>query len=173
VWDARPLEAQPATSHGQSEADRSRVDPDHLKNLSWAVVRRSGLAPAAYRLALSRAEAACRPSPENSLYLNTLGVARYRAGQYREALADLKRSLELNAARSGGPVPADLAFLALAQHRLGQHAEARKTLEQLRGIMQNPRWSDDEESETFLNEAAALIDRPATGESEAQPPTKK
>jgi WD40 repeat protein len=173
VWDARPLETEPATSHGQSEADRSPIDPDHLNNLSWTAVRRSGLAPAAYRLALSRAETACRLSPENSLYLNTLGVARYRAGQYREALADLNRSLELNAPRSGGPIPADLAFLAMAQHRIGQQAEARKTLEQLRGIMKNPRWSDDVESKTFLDEAAALIDQPADGETEAKPSTKK
>jgi WD40 repeat protein len=173
VWDARPLVAEPATSHAPNEAERYPVDADHLNDLSWTVARRSGLAPAAYRLALSRAETACRLNPENSLYLNTLGVARYRAGQYREALADLKRSLELNAARSGGPIPADLAFLAMAQHGLGQHAEARKTLEQLQGIMKNPRWSDDVESKAFRDEAAALIDRPVKDESQVQPPTKK
>jgi hypothetical protein len=173
VWDAQPLEAEPASSPVPSETGRAPVNADQLNILSWRAVRRSGLAPAAYRLALSRAETACRLSPENSLYLNTLGVARYRAGQYREALTDLKRSLELNSPRSGGPIPADLAFLAMAQHGLGQHAEARKTLEQLRGIMKNPRWSDEVEPKAFLDEAAALIGRPANGETEAQPSTRK
>jgi WD40 repeat protein/tRNA A-37 threonylcarbamoyl transferase component Bud32 len=169
VWDARPLEAEPAPR----EAERNPVDADRLNEMSWMAVRHRGLNPAAYRMALSRVETACRLSPENSVYLNTLGVARYRAGQFREALAELNRSLTLNTPRFGGPLPADLAFIAMAQHRLGQHAEARKTLEQLRGTMKNGRWSADIESKTFLDEATNLIDKPAGGETGAKPSSSR
>jgi hypothetical protein len=154
-------------------AERYPQDPNRLNSASWEVVKRPDSGADDYRRALRYAEAACRLVPQESTFINTLGVARYRAGEYREALADLNRSLKLNTPRFGGPIPADLAFLAMAQHRLGQRAEARKTLEQLRGIMKNRRWSADEESKTFLNEAAALIDRQAGGEPPVKPSTKK
>jgi hypothetical protein len=48
-------------------------------------------------LALGAAEFACRREPHNGFYLNTFGVAQYRAGQYPQALATLQRSHALNA----------------------------------------------------------------------------
>jgi hypothetical protein len=55
-----------------------------LNEASWDVVRKSDVGAAACELALRRAEAACRLD-RNDLNLNTLGVAQYRAGQYRMA----------------------------------------------------------------------------------------
>ena len=54
--------------------------------------------------ALRLAEAACRLEPKHGYYVNTLGVAQYRAGQYAEALATLTRSEPLNTA-AGIPDP--------------------------------------------------------------------
>jgi hypothetical protein len=114
------------TQSGLSKSVRDRalilaegypVDANHLNGVIWNVVRRPGREPAAYFRAVRRAESLCRTSPGVGLYLNTLGVARYRAGHYREATGDLEQSLKLNAAGSNNFLPADLAFLALSQHR--------------------------------------------------------
>jgi tetratricopeptide (TPR) repeat protein len=154
-------------------AEQSPEDPTLLNNTSWSIVVNPDRRPEEYRRALQYAEAACRLVPQESTFVNTLGVARYRAGQYREALDDLNRSLKFNAPRFGGPIPADLAFIAMVQHRLGQAAEARTTLEQLREVMKKRPWSADNESKAFVAEAAVLIDRPAEAGSGATPATRK
>ena len=201
VWDARPLEAEPAESQVPGEADRlvqslfdklsvkedvldslrarnglgqpcgagsgpggtqsGRCEPLNESVGTWfaAPTSTGGLSPAVRdgrgRLPARR---------ENGLYVEHRGVARYRAGQYREALDRPESIAQANAPEFGGPIPADLAFIAMAQHRLGQTVEARKTLEQLRELMKKAQWSADEESKAFLAEAAALFDgRPMPG----------
>ncbi len=124
---------------------------------SWAIVSRSGTPPDVYRRALRHAEAACRQVPNNGNYLNTLGVAQYRCGLYREALATLRRSDQLNRKRGGQSHPADLAFLAMAAQRLGQTKEAKTYLERLRAVMKNPEAEGGGESRAFLREAEALV----------------
>ena len=56
------------------------------------------------------------------MYLNTLGVAQYRSGQYAEAITTLKRSLAAGAGQSDAY---NLFFLAMAHHRLGHADQAR------------------------------------------------
>jgi hypothetical protein len=126
-----------------------------LNDASWLVVREPGQDPAAYRLALRRAEVACDDSVDNGRILNTLGVAQYRLGLYHEALATLTRSNTLN----GGRTPDDLAFLAMTQQRLGQVEQARRTLAQLRAAMEVPSaMTDPREAVRFLREAELLIE---------------
>jgi hypothetical protein len=134
---------------------RSSKAWDATNDASWKVAREPGREPSAYLLALHRAESVCRYAPENGLYLNTLGVAQYRAGLYRDAVATLTRSNSLN----GGRAPADLAFLAMANHRLGQTLTARQTLAQLRAAMKTPaEITDPTENAAFLREAEVLIE---------------
>ncbi len=104
-------------------------------NAGWALVRDPGRPEADYQRGLRLAKAACRLEPENVAYLNTLGVAQYRCGLMAEALATLTRSNDLNKQKE----PSDLAFLALAQHRLGQSDKARDTLGRLREVMKDAR----------------------------------
>jgi hypothetical protein len=143
------------------ELARTRYIVRELNEASWVVAREPGHDPAAYRLALRRAESAygdvrdSRDVYEPPELLNTLGVAQYRVGLYREALATLTRSNALN----GGRVPGDLAFLALAQQRLGQPEAARRTLAQLRAAMKTPPGRTGlSEAAAFLGEAEALIE---------------
>jgi hypothetical protein len=122
---------------------------------SWKVAREPGREASAYLLALRRAETVCRYAPENGLYLNTLGVAQYRAGLYRDAVATLTRSNSLNDGRQ----PADLAFLAMTQQRLGQFQAARRTLAQLRAAVEAPpQFTSPSENIPFLREAEAVIE---------------
>ncbi len=129
----------------------------NLDRASWSVVRQPGARAAAIDHALRQAEAACRLIPDRSLFLSTLGLAQYRAGRYREALVTLERADRLNnAVDHGSSVPRDLAFLALARHRLGQAAEAGATLDSLHALIKTTQWSKDEEAQAFLREAEVI-----------------
>ena len=154
--------SEPVRKRALSLAERVSEVPAQLNIFSWSVVRRPDAGAVAYRRALRQAETACRLARQSGLFLTTLGVARYRTGQYREALAELERAAPLY----GSPHPARFAVIAMAQHRLGQTADARKSLEQLRGVMSQIRWSTDAHSNAFLDEACALID-PSPGSGPA------
>jgi hypothetical protein len=53
--------------------------------------------------------------------------------------------------------PAGLAFLAMAQCRLGQHEQARQTLDRLREVSAKTEGDKDEESESLRREIQALL----------------
>jgi WD40 repeat protein len=153
-----------------SLAENIREDPKALNNEGWLIAAAPHREATDYLRAVRYAEAACRHTPESGSCLNTLGVARYRAGQYRQALEDLERSLKLNTTEDGDPTPADVAFVAMTQYQLGQVDESQKALDQLRGIMKRPNWAKDSESRAFFAEATALIDGPGRPNSESEPP---
>jgi WD40 repeat protein len=129
-------------------------DPDALNRASWAVVVRSDATAPDYRIALGRIERACRLKADDGLLLNTLGVAQYRNGLDREALATLRRSNRLN----GGRQAADMAILAMCQLRLGRVVEARAALARLREAVARPLpGANSTEDRAFLREAEALL----------------
>src|SRR5207253_1145365 len=57
---------------------------------------------------------------------NTLGVAHYRAGDWKAAVAALDKSVEL--AKGGDAF--DWLFLAMSHRKLGNHDDARKWYDQ-------------------------------------------
>ncbi|HEY8506634.1 MAG TPA: tetratricopeptide repeat protein, partial [Gemmataceae bacterium] len=98
-----------------------------------------------------------------------LGAACYRAGRYAEALEHFAAAERLRKPRA-----ADWAFRAMAHHRLGRHAEARRCLGQARRWVaqaERPdandmtgteptwdRWFERREAYFLLSEAAALVE---------------
>jgi WD40 repeat protein len=72
--------------------------------------------------AVAHARRAAELMPDRSMYLNTHGVALYRAGRFAEAVPVLGKSLE---AGRGQYDAFDLFFLAMAHHRLSHRDEAR------------------------------------------------
>jgi WD40 repeat protein len=118
---------------------------------AWRGVSRQGAAADRYRQALRWAETACRREPDEEGYRTALGLAQYRVGQYREALATLTRADQLHP-----DVPAHLAFLALTCKQLGEAARAREHLARLRKCLTvDATWATDEEAQRFLSEAEA------------------
>jgi WD40 repeat protein/Flp pilus assembly protein TadD len=84
--------------------------------------------------ALSAARKAVELEPEQSLYLNTLGVALCRNGKFAEAIPVLERCLREQ------KEPADayhLFFLAMCHHRLGDAAKAKGCRDRAAGWFQN------------------------------------
>jgi WD40 repeat protein len=153
------LKAEPSADPGVqsaclklAEAWSQFPDAGDCNNVAWSLVRDPGQPDAAYRRGLRLAKMACRVEPESFALLNTLGMAQYRCGLMTEALATLTQSIDLNKEQQ----PADLAFLALAQHRLGQSEQARDTLRRLRGVMKSQWFAGDQESQSFLREAETI-----------------
>jgi hypothetical protein len=139
----------------------SSLDPAQLNKLSWAVARQPGLAAPAYQRAVRQAREVCRLDPRNRWYLTTLGVSLYRGGNYAEAVKILTQSDWLDWKEYHSSDPADLAFLAMAHHRLGQEEQAEEVMAQLRRTMKEPSWAKNAEAQDFFREAEALLHRPA------------
>ena len=90
-------------------------------NLAWLCLT----APEALRdvkAAVPLAENAVRLVPGNGMFVNTLGVAYYRAGRYREAIDVLRPNFDRHPDEA---LAFDLYFLAMSHHRLGETVRAR------------------------------------------------
>jgi WD40 repeat protein len=190
VWDARPPDAQTRGDHQVaalldflfsrplrrddvreyvrqcdtlSPATRERAlslvelypeetNPDRYFQSSWSIVCRPGFNATQYRYALRQAVAASSLSPEHEPYQISRGAAEYRTGNYAEARTTLSRGKSL--------APARLAFLAMAQFRLGEHEQARKTLEQLQqASVEKAEPDNDDNMQQLLTEMRALLNR--------------
>jgi serine/threonine protein kinase/WD40 repeat protein len=75
---------------------------------------------------LEMALEAVRLAPEDSMVLNTLGVAQYRCGSYSDAIATFEKSLKTS---SGESDVYDLFFLAMCHARLDDVALAKDCLD--------------------------------------------
>jgi WD40 repeat protein/tRNA A-37 threonylcarbamoyl transferase component Bud32 len=154
---ADPALSEPVRQEALALAERWVESPTALNRAGRAVACRPGADPAAYRLAAERAGIACRLMPFEGSYHTTLGMAQYRLGQYQEALATLTRADEFNQAAQGGPVPADLALLAMTSYQLREKDRAQANLNRLREAMQVPKWSRNDEAQSLLSEAETLL----------------
>jgi hypothetical protein len=117
----REQRARQAIERCRRELEANQNAAWACNDLAWAYVA----APETLRdpqAALPLAEKAVRLTPGNTLYVNTLGVAYYRAGRYREAVEVLRPNLEKQVDRA---LAYDLYYLAMAHHRLGETARAR------------------------------------------------
>ncbi len=141
-------------------AQTYQENPEELNNLAWQLVKLPGGEISGYRKALRFSEEACQLEPEKGYFLNTLGVAYYRVGNYEKALDVLSRSDKMNAVKDKGSHPADLAFLAMAHHQLGHAKEAETKLQLLRERMKDQRWAQDAQAQGFLREAEELLAKP-------------
>jgi serine/threonine protein kinase/Flp pilus assembly protein TadD len=115
--------------------------------------------------AVSLAKEAVELAPEGGDCWRTLGVARYRASDWKGAVAALKKATEL---RSGGD-STELFFLAMAYWQLGDKQQARSSYDRAM------RWMDenqprDEKLRRWRAEAAALLgvtDKPMAKEKDS------
>jgi len=130
-----------------------------LNSDSWKVVRQPVLAAEQYQSALELVVEANSLRPNHGPYLNTLGVAQYRARKYKDALVTLTRSEKLNAPNFGGESPHDLVFLAMTRFQLGEQKQAADLLQKVKSIAAQAKQKDAE-LDAFIKEAESLIQSP-------------
>jgi tetratricopeptide (TPR) repeat protein len=131
------------------------IDPKYAEgnnHLAWVLATCSDPQSRDAALALTLAKRAVELEPKNGPYLNTLGVARYRTGDWAGAIADLEKSMAL---RKGGD-SSDWFFLAMARWQLGEKDAARDWFDKAVKWMKEkaPR---NPELIRFHAEAAALL----------------
>ena len=105
--------------------------------------------------ALDSAKKAIALNPEEWMYWNTLGVAAFRARDWKLAAESLEKSIDLNS--GGGAI--DFFFLAMTRWHQGKPDEAKELFDRAATYVQhNP---GDVELRRFHDEASALLMRPA------------
>jgi Flp pilus assembly protein TadD len=117
----REQRAQQAIGRYRREVEANPNGAQACNDLAWAYLA----APVALRdveAALPLAEKAVRLAPKPAIYRNTLGVAYYRAGRYREAVEVLRPNVGKQA---DADLAYDLYFLAMSNQRLRETARAR------------------------------------------------
>jgi len=143
-------------SFGQTE------DPKVANWVAWTCV----LAPDALEdpgQAVRLARKAVGSDEQSDSFLDTLGAALYRAGQFEEAI---KRLTELHARRDDtqGMMPS-IFFLAMAHHQEGHFEESRKWLSRAveradQEITDKPLWNRQLTLNMLRREAEALLGLP-------------
>jgi serine/threonine protein kinase/tetratricopeptide (TPR) repeat protein len=132
----------------------AELDPKNANHLAWvlATCPEPKLRDPVKAVELGKKLVDLRPKDGDSW--NTLGVARYRAGDWKEAIAALEKSMEL---RQGGEA-GDWLFLAMAHWQMGHEKQAREWYD--KGVQ----WVEknqpkNEELRRFRGEAEELMKR--------------
>jgi serine/threonine protein kinase/tetratricopeptide (TPR) repeat protein len=102
------------------------ADPENVaaaNNLVWHVCIAADASVKDTRRAGKLARMLVRKAPENAVNQRCLGMACYRAGDWTGAIAAFQKTAKLHE----GLEAVDAFFLAMALHKLGKQAEARKS----------------------------------------------
>ena len=123
-----------------------------LNNLAWLLATCPEAKLRDPGRAVALAAKAAELSPKEGNFWNTLGAARYSAGDWKEAVAALEKSTAL---RNGGD-SSDWYFLAMARWQLGDKEDARRWYDKA------VRWQEknqpgNEELTRFRGEAEDLL----------------
>src|SRR5262249_11320685 len=123
-----------------------------LNDLAWALVSRSDspLRDPAWAIELAKKSVEIASGSREAW--NTLGVAHYRAGDWKEAAAALERSMQL----PGGGDAHDLLFMAMIRGRQGDGGQAHRWFDRAREWIDRNKPQGDEVRQ-FRAEAEALL----------------
>jgi WD40 repeat protein len=166
---AREEKARLAIAHYRQRLNANSNDPAACNNLAWLYLT----GPEALRdvkAALPLAEKAVQLMPGKVSYANTLGVAYYLTGRYREAVDILRSNLTREEDRY---LAFDLYFLAMGYHKLGENARARDFYEwAVRWPRSDKRLTPEqiEELDMLRAEANKLLGIEIKGGGEIAPP---
>jgi tetratricopeptide (TPR) repeat protein len=122
-------------------------------NLAWDLATRADLKLRDPVRAVQLARRVVALAPAAATYWNTLGVALYRAGDWRGAIESLTKSEAIEPDRQLG---FNAFFLAMAHWRLGERDEARQWYDRAVQWTEKKR-PKDEELRRFRDEAAGLL----------------
>jgi serine/threonine protein kinase len=137
----------------QDAQEKCKNMPSILNNLAWWMVRLPQAPFGNVEIGLQMAKQATERNPRNGDHWNTLGVAHFRAGNWKESIAALEQSRTL---RSGGD-SYDYFFLAMAHWQMGEKDQARdwhqKAIAKLPKVKNEELKRIQEEAEKLLKAA--------------------
>jgi serine/threonine protein kinase/tetratricopeptide (TPR) repeat protein len=145
-------------------------NPARYNALAWLLATCPDTKAREPKEAVNLAKIAVDLAPKVAGFVNTLGVAYYRAGDWKSAHTTLDRSVELS---EGGKCE-DWFFLAMTQWRLGQEAAARQWYERAAEWMDKNQSNNDEllrfraEATSILKAEPGVQNVTALGEAMAQ-----
>jgi serine/threonine protein kinase/Flp pilus assembly protein TadD len=119
--------------------------------------------------AVELAQHAVELEPLNGMYWNTLGVAHYRARDWKAAIEALQKSNDLIDDKN---VSFNAFFFAMANWQLGNQDEAKKWYDQAM-VRTDKSQVQDEELQRICAEATALLDVKDSPTSEVEPQKKQ
>jgi serine/threonine protein kinase len=105
--------------------------------------------------AIQLASQAVEAMPKSANYRCTLGVARYRAGDWKLAIADLEQAVQLRRPDDSANAPEEF-FLAMALWQVGEKDKAREWFGKAADWMDKG-TKDDPELKRFRGEAAEML----------------
>jgi tetratricopeptide (TPR) repeat protein len=147
-----------AKAGGQPEGRGRRrlaLAPNELNGVAWWLTTSPDLRVRDPHLAVKLAAKAVEHEPNNDLFVNTLGVAHYRAGDYQAAIAALEKALDL---RKGGDSN-DWFFLAMAHWKMERQQDARQWYDRaVQWMMKNQ--PQNQELRRFWDEADEVLLHP-------------
>jgi serine/threonine protein kinase/Flp pilus assembly protein TadD len=129
---------------------RGRDNPKAQDSLAWFLANCPEFRDPPQAVQLARR--AVQLAPEQGQYWSTLGVAHYRAGEWKAARAALEKSVHLRKSGEGS----DFFFLAMAHWRMDDKEEARKWYDRAVEWMENKQPANGE-LRLFRQEAAKLL----------------
>jgi uncharacterized protein HemY len=144
----------------ESALKRAPANAWILNELAWMLATCAEPTLREPRRAVELARKALDVAPTAGIYWKTLGVAHYRTGDWKAAVAALDNSVVL---RQGGDA-VDQLFLAMAHWQLGHRDEARKAHAQgVRWLEQNKETLEQnkpaaEELRRFRSEAEGVLE---------------
>jgi hypothetical protein len=137
--------------------------PEDTNALAWEIVADPGRSPDDHLLAYFGLGPAMQQNPQDAGSLNTMAMAEYRVGLYTDAQESAERS-EASARDAKGPLPHNIAIIAMSQHQTGQTEAAVETMRKLEEVMKQPKWNADQAAIALSDEAkkvlASPIDKP-------------
>ena len=133
LWELRATSQAALGNNAEAAADRKAArnhvkaaDARDLNNKAWQLVQGArGAWDPEHAEALARH--ATLLAPQRATYWNTLGVAQYRLGRYRDAMVSFHASLARADTDADG---FDLFFLSMCHARQGDHAAAQASYAQ-------------------------------------------
>jgi len=151
-FSARRLWAELAADY-PDDLEYRRSWLDGLNDSAWTLIARPGLDDRDLASTIQLAEQTVTLEPESATYWNTLGIAYFRAHDWKAAIHALGQSMELG----GGGTSFDFFFLAMAWWQQGNREQAHHWY--LRGNAWMEEHNPDHEVLVrFRDEATALLD---------------
>jgi tetratricopeptide (TPR) repeat protein len=135
---------------GKTDVTRATVH----NGLAWLLATHPNLKLRDPVRAVKLAKVAVELAPDGATLWNTLGVAHYRAGEWKAALGALEKSMELR--QGQGSDSSDWFFVAMCHGKLGDKERGRQWYDWAANWMDgNP--TTDEDLRPFRSEAAEVL----------------